>query len=969
MHAIRESIALFAALAPCLSSCGGGSNATAPATPPPPPPPANTVLQRGDSPPGIHVSIVEIHGASGSDGTFRTGDSVRVRFTLTKDDGSRWGIGEMLRSSALISGPSFNYQRVIAEQTDAIAASVEQSDGSFVYAFTPKIPSVYLAPYNDTQSFGALENELTGQTLLAGTYTVGLSFGWDYTVGAKTFHDVGEGTIDFLFGGETLLAHREVTKQSNCEQCHTHVEAHDGERRAVTMCVLCHTAGAEDANDPALAGGTPNTSVDMRIMIHKIHNARHLPSVNGVGVDANGQMIYTATPKPYVLADSVTGVHDYSANGQTVFPNRVIPLPHDLGFKNLPANQQAIQDVVHTGLDTCEVCHGDPDGAGPLTAPAQGTLVYAQPARHTCGACHDQVDFDKPFVLNGQTMDPQPDNSLCVTCHQVDGGGFYSPLAVKDGHLHPLKAPAYTGTTFPDFTPFPGLQLDLTNVAEGPGSNGNGKLDPGEKVELTLAIVDDQGASYPQARIDGLNVLVAGPSWNSNLLCESAIPIAGLPGSSPYTIEVPELDQLEFVGRSSASLGDVFHTAKSPHWNVAGALTSVFVRTATTGASSTLSAAARAPQNFVDLADASSFARDDVVVIDDGVAGKEEYLRVQFVDGDRLWFSSPASPAYKASTSFNHGASATVRGVVLATQHAGTDFSLDVATGTITELAEFGANAAVLVTYTTDFRMPSEYPVPENDSPTIDDSFGEWRGKSLVAGTYRVEVTAYADLDLNAEGEDNLYRFATPASERDVLVGSATTLEPYSLVSSGSNCLACHQDLVYHGGTWRGFDACITCHANAGAEDRPRYVSANAPATNGVTVNFRTLLHQIHRGSQLDKAATFELATAGGTTYPNDFAVKKYSQYLYPALPDRTAQCAKCHGATNTSWLLPADRAHPTEQSSPVLAWRAACATCHDLDSDFAHFDVQTSPTNGESCALCHAPGATWEVATEHANR
>src|SRR5439155_16293602 len=116
---------------------------------------------------------------------------------------------------------------------------------------------------------------------------------------------------------------------------------------------------------------------------------------------------------------------------------------------------------------------------------------------------------------------------------------------------------------------------------------------------------------------------------------------------------------LELVGRSTAAL-DVFTTSLAPHWHVAGAETVVRVRTGTSGVASSLAASASALQNFVDLADAGGFARDDTIVIDDGIAGREEYLRIQFVDGNRLWFSSPAAPAYPAGLRFAHVAGTAV---------------------------------------------------------------------------------------------------------------------------------------------------------------------------------------------------------------------------------------------------------------------------------------------------------------------
>ena len=46
-----------------------------------------------------------------------------------------------------------------------------------------------------------------------------------------------------------------------------------------------------------------------------------------------------------------------------------------------------------------------------------------------------------------------------------------------------------------------------------------------------------------------------------------------------------------------------------------------------------------------------------------------------------------------------------------------TDYTVNAATGAITEVVEFGAGRAVVLSYTTDFVMPSTYPVPINGSP------------------------------------------------------------------------------------------------------------------------------------------------------------------------------------------------------------------------------------------------------------
>jgi hypothetical protein len=392
----------------------------------------------------------------------------------------------------------------------------------------------------------------------------------------------------------------------------------------------------------------------------------------------------------------------------------------------------------------------------------------------------------------------------------------------------------------------------------------------------------------------------------------------------------------------------------------------VRVRTGATGVASSLTASSSALQNFVDLANAAGFARDDTIVVDDGVAGFEDYARVQFVDGNRLWFSSPSAPAYPSGLRVAHQAGAAVAVVSVQVEQEGIDWTLDPSTGQITELTEFGDGNAELVDSTTDFVMPGRYPLAANSSPDLDETWGKWQGKRLVKGTYRVGIWGSFDAEFFAPGQQTTYTIAAPAATRDFLVGTAQTIEPYALISSGASCNACHQDMWFHEGRQHGFDACILCHSEAGSEDQPRYVAANAPATTGVTVNFRTLLHAIKRGSQLAHASTFAAVDASSQPYPDNFSVDTFEHVVFPAMPGGTMQCAKCHGAENTSWIVPAPRDHPTEQGAPVRVWRAVCSGCHDSDADALHTEKETSPAGVESCADCHGPGTVLAVELVH---
>lgn len=950
MRVIRERVWIATLLA--LASCGGGGSSSVPADPAP----ENDVLVLGDPLPGVTVTIDSVDGGTGPLGRLRPGDRPVVRFRLEKNGARPWGLGEMDFGAAMVSGPTSSYQRVIVEQQDVVARASKRSDGSYVYAFATPIPDVYQAPYNDTPSFDADDDERTGQPLLDGTYTVAITLAWRYTLDGAPKVESGEDAFDFRVGGSATFVPRRVTAQANCDACHVALAAHEGLHHDVRVCVLCHTAGAEDANDPAIASGTPGVSISSKVMFHKIHSGKHLAQVLGITTLPNGLRDYLAPPRPYELVDGVTGLHDYSRVGFPVWPNRSIPMPKNFGFDLLAPEAQALDVEWRKGVTTCRVCHGDPDGAGPLVAPEQGDTVYAQHQRQTCGACHDDVVWESTYDHgNFDVMPAQTSDGLCRECHfPVDD--FVPTISAQSAHEHPLDNPR--------LNPFlgQGLKLQLLSVAEANG-DGDGTFDPGERVELTLRIVDDAGLPVAPSTLSGFTAVLSGPTWNANLVHETDVPTSLLAGAAPFTFRLPERLQLELVGRSTAAAGETFTTARAPHANATGALTQVFVRTATGFAAAT-SADSRATQNYLDVDDASGFARDDLVVIDDGVAGLEEYLRVQFVEANRLWFSSPHTSTYPSGLRNAHASGATVSAVTLVQRTQGVHYALDAATGTITELVEFGAGAAVIASYTSDFVIPDRYPESANGSPDLGELAGKWAGKPIVDGTYRLVLSATKDFDYFAPGITTPYRASSPPASAELLVGSATTIQPYSGIDSGTACNACHQELYYHEKNYRGFDACIACHGNAGAEDVPRYVAANAPPTTSTTVSFRTLIHQIHGSSNL--LAPAATVTESSAPYPDNFGTRGFTDIVFPAMPGRSAECAKCHGPNNTAWKSPTPRDHPAGQSVPTQIWTPVCAACHDTPAAITHIATTTFPDGTETCAACHEQGMILPVDLAH---
>jgi OmcA/MtrC family decaheme c-type cytochrome len=282
--------------------------------------------------------------------------------------------------------------------------------------------------------------------------------------------------------------------------------------------------------------------------------------------------------------------------------------------------------------------------------------------------------------------------------------------------------------------------------------------------------------------------------------------------------------------------------------------------------------------------------------------------------------------------------------VPLVSRTIATHWTLDALNGVITEVTgNLGTANDIICSYTTDYVMPAVYPPPLVDTPDLGESRGEWEGLPIVPGTYTLDLYGYVNRVVTLYGETNTYRGTSPGVWTQFLVGSATTVEPYALISSGNNCYACHDSIWFHGGGRRGFETCIVCHATSAPEDRP---STSTP-TPMVTVSFREMLHKIHRATDLPDAATYPFEAETG----------------FPAMPGGVKQCVKCHGSSDV-WMAPHDRTYP---GSATLArnWTVPCASCHSSVDAKAHIDIQ-APDGVESCEVCHGAGRSEEVAKVH---
>lgn len=512
----------------------GDAGPAGPPGPVGPPGPGSTTLTRWDDLPGVNVVITALAGGSGAGGNFVPGDVPRVTFTVKRKDGRDVALSELSSAALGISGPTTNYQRVIAAQSDVRTRATSNGDGTWTYVFAAPLPATYLAPLNDSPAFGPDAGELTGQPLLDGTYTVAMQAYQNFVIDGVSYRDTGNTTRDFLVGAATTLQRREVVAQANCEQCHTQLRAHGGSRNDLDVCLTCHTAGAEDRNVATIEGGTPGVSIDFGVMVHRIHNAAHLPSVVGVGVTATGAPDYTATPRPYKMVGYNNAVIDFSDFAFPVMPSAYAAflfdqagttytgaagngfMPRDTGWAALTPAAKLKSDKVRTGLVACSKCHGVPTNLDGGVAPAQGARFETAISRKACGSCHDSIDFS---TATGGHPVVQADDSLCATCH-----GVGSIESVRDVHRHPYDNPAFNT----------GVNLAVTALTPGSGPNGNHA--PGDPIEVTFSVKNDAAADLPVMSLTRLQIIVTGPTSNRQVILPNGNPIDfAFRKSTPFT--------------------------------------------------------------------------------------------------------------------------------------------------------------------------------------------------------------------------------------------------------------------------------------------------------------------------------------------------------------------------------------------------------------------------------------------------
>jgi OmcA/MtrC family decaheme c-type cytochrome len=261
-------------------------------------------------------------------------------------------------------------------------------------------------------------------------------------VGKEYFSDP---TLDFRPDGGEVTETWGSLQTETCNTCHDPLALHGGPRRAVKGCVLCHQPQSIDPD-------TGNT-VDMKVMIHKIHMGADLPSVQA--------------GTPYVIIGNQQSVHDFSD----------VRLPQD--------------------VRNCTSCH-------PAEA-AHGDVWYSEPGRAACGACHDDIDW---VTGANHAGGPQADDSYCSVCHQPQGDREFD-ASVIGAHTIPTKSAQLAGLSM-EILEVTGAEPGGFPTVTFRVANGDGSLvQPSELARLRFVVggpTTDYTVDFREDAADGTTV-------------------------------------------------------------------------------------------------------------------------------------------------------------------------------------------------------------------------------------------------------------------------------------------------------------------------------------------------------------------------------------------------------------------------------------------------------------------------------
>ncbi len=221
-----------------------------------------------------------------------------------------------------------------------------------------------------------------------------------------------------------------------------------------------------------------------------------------------------------------------------------------------------------------------------------------------------------------------------------------------------------------------------------------------------------------------------------------------------------------------------------------------------------------------------------------------------------------------------------------------------------------------------------------------------------ATGTYAFGMEGYVMQTL--EGVENPMRVAGFNPVTYMALDGGKPAARRQLVDR-EKCNACHKSLALHGTIRQNTEYCAMCHNPTHTDEERRPPEAMPPAT----VNFRVMVHRIHRGEEL--VSPYIVYGFGGN--PIDFSTIFF--------PGNLADCETCHlpGAYDLplpGGVLPTTVTQAGRVISTTLPIRSVCTACHDSAAVTGHVELMTTPNGLETCEVCHGVGKEFDVIKVH---
>jgi len=278
-------------------------------------------------------------------------------------------------------------------------------------------------------------------------------------------YEIENDWLDFVPDGSAVTETREVVRTDNCNTCHDPLRAHGAFRREVELCVTCHNPELVDPDTESThePGSGEMNPLDMKVMVHRIHQGIELPSL--VKAAARGDIGFKY---------SIIGYQGREFVFAEVTPDNLdagtVPQIEGIAF---PRDQQ-----------NCTTCH-----TGGADSDRHRTTV----TREACASCHDSTWFGSlpaPATMDSHAGGVFATDATCTTCHVADMATEFD-LSVQGSHIIPTRSEQ-----------LPGFAYEIVSTALA-----------GSQLSLVFTVQNGDGTPVTSlATLSSINALVNGPT-------------------------------------------------------------------------------------------------------------------------------------------------------------------------------------------------------------------------------------------------------------------------------------------------------------------------------------------------------------------------------------------------------------------------------------------------------------------------